>query len=544
MNKETYLWIALFAVVAAGALYYRLFYQPTLMVHIGTPQNYTVPTVYTYQRLQIPVQVNNIGSSQIRNVSLGFVLNGNTTTIYSVTLPAGKQLTLYFNYSPTSSGAYNFTAVIDPDRLYNIGNRQSAEFSTTFNVLQAENATPYESLPRFASMYDSYDMGEQGALVSALLANNYSVSKVALTKSSALNDFLTPMIYVAGKYINEISGAYGTYSNGGVYSIWIKGYLSPNIITTLAQGKALNSSNLTINSTRVTLVRLDNGTELCSWYEGGWLKLLGTSGSINCTTLISANMSGNLNSSVGSVFLDKLPTYYGPVVANFTRVSGNYHSSGRMFLLNGSAMLEFIEDNGTSLQNDVCLGVINDFNGTSYCSVYVWATGVPFGSTPPLSLISTKAYKGQINASAISLINSSKLMSQVGLNAALIKSFNISGNSTAFLSGLRNACVLNVTLGCFNVTFENSTLGFDLINNYTGTGAVGVGSVGCYWHGSEVAKQLNLTLAPNATAHISVNCNDNGNPIVGVPLNLYLHLSLNMTIQNRTQMVNGTAYII
>ncbi|MDE1851504.1 MAG: hypothetical protein KGH69_02345 [Candidatus Micrarchaeota archaeon] len=544
MNKETYLWIAVFVAVAAGALYYRLFYQPTLLVHVGAPQNYSAQTIFAYQRLQIPVQVNNVGSSALKNVSLGFTLNGNTTTIYSITLPAGKQLTLYFNYSPSASGVYNFTAAIDPDRLYNIGNRQSTVYSTSFTVLPAENATPYAALPRFGSFYDSYDMAAQGALVSALLANNYSVSKVALTKSSALNAFLTPMVYVAGSYIKRISGAYGTYSNGAVYSIWIQGYLSPGIIRTLAQGKAIASANLTLNGENVTLVQLDNSTELCSWYEGGWLKLLGTSGSMNCTKMIPSSASQNLNSSIESAFIDKLPTYYGPVVANFSSVSGNYHSSGRMFLLNGSAMLEFIEENSTSQQNDVCLGIINDFNGTSYCSVYVLATGVPFGSTPPLSLISTKVYKGQLNASAVALINSSRILSQVGLNAALIKSFNLSGNSTEFLSGLRNACVLNVTIGCFNVTFENSTIGFDLINNYTGTGTVGIGSAGCYWHGSGVSKKLNLTLAPNATAHISVACYENGGPIVGVPLNLLLHLPINMTIQNRTQMVNGTAYII
>ncbi|MDE1823316.1 MAG: hypothetical protein KGI00_00675 [Candidatus Micrarchaeota archaeon] len=542
MNKEKYLWIALFVVIAAGALYYRLFYQPTLLIKVGAPQNYTAQQVYPYQKLQLPVIVTNQGSSAIRNITVGFVLNGNTTTIYSVTLPPGKQLTLYFNYSPTSSGTYSFTAIVDPDKLYNIGNRASTVYSTSFIVVPAENATPYTELPRFGNLYDSYDMNSQGALLSSLLSSNYSVSKVSFSRSFTLNSFLTPMVYVAGRYIQEIRGAYGSYSDGAVYSIWVRGYVAPGIVKTLADGKSLLASNYTINGMNVTFVPLGNSTRLCSWYQRGWLKLLATYGSMNCTSLLQDNAPDNLNASISTSLIDKLPTHYGPVIANYTRVSGDFGSAGRLFLLNGSAMLEFIETNNT-MQNDICLGIINELNGTNYCSVYLWASGVPFGSTPAYSLITTKAYKGVFNTSAFSLINSSKILSQIGLNAALIESYGVKGNSTRFLSGLRNACVfVNVTIGCFNVTFENSTVGFDVMNNYSAP--VSINSANCSWHGPGLIKKLGYTLKPGATAHISSSCYDNFAPIQGIPLNLYLHTYVNMTIENKTQIVNGTAYII
>ncbi|MCL4553218.1 MAG: hypothetical protein M1305_06685, partial [Candidatus Marsarchaeota archaeon] len=127
MRKEIFYWVALFAVVLAVALYIRYFSSPTLSIRVGFSRSAaSYGTVYPYQKLVFNVSLNNTGSSEISDMGVDVLLNGNTTYVYGVTIPQGRSTSVSFNYTPSAPGAYNFTVVADGGRLYNLADRQAA----------------------------------------------------------------------------------------------------------------------------------------------------------------------------------------------------------------------------------------------------------------------------------------------------------------------------------------------------------------------------------------------------------------------------------
>lgn len=539
MNREVYLWIVFFVVVAAVALFIRFYYQPALEISVSAPSNFSAGTVYQFQKVQVPIIVKNTGSAPIENMNLGFYVNGNNTEIYKVTLPKGSSTTILYNYTPGSAGTYNVSVIADPDKLYNIGNRQTSRYSLTLTVLNTSAAEPYSLLPNYYSSYGSYDLNSYGAVLAPYFYTNFSMARVEISQIASANNLLYPLFELVGKYIDHVSAAYAGYSDGSVYSIWISGYIAPNLIDEAALARNLPTANYTISGKQVTFVSLDNQTGMCSWESGGWTKILIANRSLNCTKILTLNSSSLVQAAVPSSLITVLPNDTGVSIGNFTAQNGNVYEAGRLFLLNGSSVLAYAETNNTG-SNNVCNGVITVQNGTNYCSTYFSPRPYDIG---PYSLVATKKFVGQLNASVFSFINSSAVNQQIQSNIGILSTYRLNSTSRFFIPGFFDACEFNATIGCSNVTFSNSTIGLDIRDNFSE--ALTLNSISCFEEGPGKTQAINVTIQPNESTHIGdLACYNMNGSITGIPLNLYLNLPLNYTLLNSTSTAGGAAYIV
>lgn len=540
MNKEIYVWLVVILAVAFAGLYLRYFYQAQIGIALSLNTTGLNTSLYPYQRFSLPIVVNNTGSGAIENLSLGVFINGNLTVPYKVTLPQGKQAIIRYNYTPSIPGNYDIMVSADPGKLYNIADRSKTSASVTLRVGAPETAAAYGLVPaaNLTSLHNT-NFGKGGYIVQAYLSNNYKVSDFALIDSAQISRLLTPLLNSTFNDIYNMSVSTARYGNGdSAYSIWIRGYLNPDVVLALfSNASSVLSQKVSLQPFgNITYLTLPNYTTLCGWYSGGWLKLFGYVGSRTCYQILS---SGTLNGTAQS--FGKLPLLENvSALANYTGEDGNTKYAATLSLTPTSFIYARISNStGATNASDVCYGIADSANGMSYCSTYISPISGHIGN---LSLVRTTAYIAGYNASVFSLSNSSKLLYQVPININVIRRFGISGNYLQFQSALSSTCSLNASFPCSNTTFENGTIKVTVENNLGSD--VRLGSLGCYAHGAFAATSLgNATVAAGKSANLTATCFSNGAKLSGILVNLNLNLLLNYTVANRTQTLPGKAQI-
>ena len=78
--------------------------------------------LYPLNTTRFILQVNNTGSSYIKNLDVGFYLGNGTLSVYNVSLPPGKGARIPINYTYAIAGTYNFKAIVDPGSIFNFTN--------------------------------------------------------------------------------------------------------------------------------------------------------------------------------------------------------------------------------------------------------------------------------------------------------------------------------------------------------------------------------------------------------------------------------------
>ena len=545
MRREIYFWVLLIVAIASAALYFRYFYQQQISMELAMNGSGAGLVSYPYQNARLPIRVYNSGSGPITNMSVGLFVNGNLTTLYKVTLPAGKQTTIPFNYTPSRPGVYSISAVADPGKLYDIVDRGNATSGAVLDIMAPENATPYLLVPSNGLVSrEDMNLSRSGYAVGAYLYDTYNASEFAMIDTPAIRNFVEPVLNVTANYIGRIYVSSARYADKDrAYSIWMSSYLNPDIFGMAANALGLKVSNaISQNFGNVTFIQISNSSSFCSWYSGGWIKILAYNGSRTCYQAINATGAGALNGSLPSPLRSSLGLVGGSSLVNYTGASGGTGYEAELSMLGNSSFVYTRISNHT-LVDSTCYGVTETVNGIDYCSKYLIPASGKIGGAS--SLIRTTAYVGTHNLTAISLFNSSLLSYQVQTNIGIIRSFNISGSSTAFQSGLVNTCSFNDSFPCTDVSFRNGTLSLSLEN---GLGrSVRLDDLSCY---------ASVTLNPNSTAlgqqvaaggsyNATVPCRDYlGRKISGVALNLNLDLVLNYTAANVTHTLPGKAYIL
>ncbi len=543
MKREIYLWILLIVAIASAALYFRYFYQQPISIELNMNSSGAVPVSYPYQNARLPITVYNSGGSPITNMSVGLFVNGNLTTLYKVTLPAGKQTVIPFNYTPSRPGTYNITAAADPSRLYYIPDRKNTTSGAVLSVMAPENATPYALLPSNGLVSrEDINLSKSGYAVGAYLYDTYNASEFAMVDNPQINSFLEPVLNLTANYINNVQVSDARYGNGDrAYSIWMSSYISPSIFGMAAEARGLRANTIPLNFGNMTLVQISNGTTLCSWYAGGWIKILAYSGSMTCYQAINESSRGALNGTLARPLGDRLRVSGGSLLANYTRVSGGTNYAAALSLLGNSSFV-YAKISNHTVADTVCYGVLSSVNGTDYCSTYVIPASGKIGG--PSSLVKTIAYVGTHNLTAMSLFNSSLLSYQVQTNIGVIRSFNISGTPIAFRSGLVNTCSFNDSFPCGNASFRNGTVAFALKNGLDES--VRINGLSCY--ASIIVNPPSVAVgrevAAGGTYNATVPCYNYLGRISGVALNLNLNLQLNYSVANATRTVLGKAYIL
>lgn len=532
--KEIYYWIVFVVVIAAAALYFRYYYTPGINISLGFAPGIQ-KTAYVYQKVTLPVEVFNNGSS-IKGFEVGVLINGNLSGVYNITLSGGKETLVQLSHTFGSPGTYNFTVVGDPAMLYNLADRSRASTSAVITILNTATPDPASLLPKNPSSIYAANMTALGYAVSSYISGNYSVPQLGLSQIPQANGLLYPLLTLASSYIANVSYAGANYNNSRAFSLWVSGYISPSIVAASAQAFNLTITNESIGSENVTSVQLSPNTTLCGWYDGGWVKTLSYQGNSTCTAILESGRSGAL---LNDSLKKDVPLFnYSVQIANFSYYTPAWGRSGELSLIGGRSFSYLVLWKNFS-RNLVCFGIVNYVNGTSYCSADILQSAGTLGN---LSLIKTTEYIGKYNATVFSLVNSSDIFEQVDENIGMLKAFNLSGIGLNFTSGIRNSCSFPGSLTCGNVTYGNGILSFRLGN--TGNSTIRLNSVYCFWNGIGPSSALGYTLRKGSSINLTSTCYNNKTRISGVALNLNLHLILNYSINNSSNYVEGDAFII
>ncbi|MCL4364892.1 MAG: hypothetical protein M1569_03725 [Candidatus Marsarchaeota archaeon] len=525
MKREVYVWIAFFLVVIAVASYFRFFYQPAmeLSVHIAPDGR----QFYPYQSVRVPITVVNTGSALISNMPFGLYLNKNISTVYKATIPVGKQVLVYFNFTPGTAGTYNITFVADPNRLYNVLNRSSAQNSTDIMVRSAAKAEPFVYFPQNGIIgEDRFNMTPEGYGISQLLHYNYSVGILALTDSGQVNGFFYPTFEVYNNYIRDIAISHAYYDNYSLADVWIGGYLNSNAIEEAALGQGLNVS--AYNSS-VYMINFGNRTTLCSFYSGGWLQNLVSVGGRQCTSFLKYRNTFNYTGNFGL-----LKTANGSML-NYTGYQGAIKYSGAISFGSNSILFESIV-NGGNFTNK-CYGNILDISNVSYCS-----TTYLLGSNDVLS--ENDRIVGNYSIDVWSISNLSSMQEGEDKALSIGGAYNLSGARIKYVSAFAKAnstCRLGTGVACSNPAIINGNLTFTMTNDLNSTISLNYGS--CYASGTAPNTNINATVAPGASTNVTLRCYKNGKRLTGISLYILAYVDLFYTHAGKAGTFKGYAYI-
>jgi len=541
MKREVYFWVILAAVILSVALYFRYFYQPQISLVLGMSSIHS--QLYPFQKATFSIDAFNNGTTLITNMSIGVQINGNLTTLYKLTLPAGKQATIVYNYTPELPGTYKITALADPGMLYNIADRAKVQANKTLTVLVPQNAMPEQMLPKEnLTVSQSSNLDNRGYLLATYLNSQYDMNRFALTDNKDVNKLLNPIFNLTATYIRNMSVASAKYVNGAsAYSIWMKSFIAPNIFSVQASASKLNWTNSSSKEGAVTVIRLSGTTSFCSWYSGGWIKMFAYAGNSSCFSIVNASVSNatsHLPSGESPMFYNKLTILNSTLLGNYTGISGPGSSyAAKLALFSNSSFIYASISNNTP-QTNQCFGLIRTDNGTSYCSTYLMPKS---GNVSALSLVRTTAYLGAHNLTVLSLVNTSFAMEQISVSINMLKGFNVSGTPTAFMSGIVNTCAFTESFPCSNAVYSNGTISFT-IKNDAGS-AIKLNNFKCYTLGAAIGPLLNATLQNGSSANVSTGCYGPSGRISGISLGLKLNLEMNYTIGNETRNQRGSAFI-
>lgn len=537
MKKEVYLWVIFFIVIAAAALYLRYAYRPGIGVSVAINDS-AVHSLYPYQSLTIPVQVENTGGSAIKSMGIAMLVDSNQSSYYTVTLPSGKSTRFEFNFSPSTAGHYNISVVADPGRVYNIANRKSTISSVSVNVLANQSAEPFLYLPSSnATSRTLINSNLFGFEVMTYLKTYYNITMPEFLGSSI--GFLSPLLNLTYQYLHNMSIGYYGYANGShAYMLMLRGYLSPSIVGVAANAEKLGTYNTTAFGMNITHVKLNQNTTLCSWYSEGWLDNLLYSGSTDCMNI--------LLSRYNSTFANPYNGISERLFNNSTNVSSDLSYvfiSGNAFLVSAvgqvgpTIYIPTVKRSNAS--GGTCYGVISSINGTDYCNQIL--LNVSGGMGKNVSVLKTMELTSEYNATLLTIFNTSRLYSTETYAVGIVKGMELSGNTVAFASGIHSSCSFANSVGCDNVSFSNGALDFSLTNLMNR--AANISSITCYSTIRGSPSHIGMQLAPGATKTLSALCYNGTSLIGGVPLGLKLNLIANFTVNGTKNIVPGSAYI-
>ncbi|MCL5786580.1 MAG: hypothetical protein M1520_00025 [Candidatus Marsarchaeota archaeon] len=545
MKNEIYLWIALFVIIAVAALWYRFYYTASYQLTVSFNRTSLSNSIYPYQNVVMPIVVSNTGGSAISNLDFGLYMNGSLKNTYKLDIPVGKSAVIPFNYTPTTAGTYNVLVVADPGKVFDISDRQQAQANASFTVLNSEAPAPYEYINGNGLVSGSYStLGTTGIITDSYLYTNYTFSKAAFSNISALNNLLYPITDIAGAYINEMAYSNGYYGgDNSISSIWIKSYIEPSAFAYAVSYKGLQHHNFSVNGTSVLFAKLSNSSTMCSWYSGGWIKIIGTNGTANCTSVVKSPASLHYEPVLsGMAFANNTIASNATSIGNYSEFVGNVFTQGRMLELNDS--VDYIQVS-TNLTNPflVCYGAIYNISDVYLCSTYNLNSAGKIGN---YSFVTTRAYLGSLNYTAYSLSATSDILRSVPEAISIIQaaSYKNRAKSLQFLPGINSNCGFVEGFNCTDISFINSTVHFKIRNLYNSSVSLTSGS--CFAEApSHLFQNMSYVLGHNESANVSIGCSYyNGTRIYGVPFNLYLGLTVNYTLNKTRSQANGSAYIV
>ena len=282
------------------------------------------------------------------------------------------------------------------------------------------------------------------------------------------------------------------------------------------------NKNITLTgsgSVNAEFAALSNTVSLCSYYGGGWariIELYNNSNGANCLGIVG----GSYAPSESNVLVEALRSSR---IGNFSasnQVNSSGHAAWQRFYYNNATVLGqtvgygsnsvaastlfqlqsppgvFLSsirrvDTNVSDFNSTCLGLMSVVNGANVCSV-VLPTTTELGNQT-FGAVYSRYVSSNYTAEVYSLLSESYLTEAHGNAADLISLLGINSSSVAWTSPFKNSCTFDGGFGCkFNGFGSNSTVNLTITNlNYS---SVALENITCAVGGGFNAAGLNGTL--------------------------------------------------
>ncbi len=533
MEKFDYIIILVSLLIVGAGVYIHFFYVPAISVSVSFAGQKNV-TLFTFEPLSFPIIVNNTGSAAVRGMGMAIDVNGQLNSYYNLTIPAGKEATLYFNTTLVQPGEYNISAVADPGRLYNIMYRNAAQDRMRVDVIGPAAPSPGAMVPlRNATSVFFMNSTYGGLAIMDFIDSGYALNLSGSVPIVGDARVLMPLLNISGAGISRISAAYSYFGNGSsVYALWISGPAKILELNRTESLLGLNVSTTGINGTEM-LFAADRGSTLCSWYSEGWLKTIVGNG-ISCKSAF-AEVGGSINESGYPANI----TYpqNSVVLGNYYIVSAAGHVSGIIVASGGQVLLSRnVSHMPYAVRNPLCYGTVSG-NG-SYCNYYITPGS---GAPKNLSLIGISSENSTRNATIFALMNTTHLLEYLPGDAEILSSYGMK-NVGAYTSLFADSCTgFGNGIVCSNMSFYNSTAVFNLTNE--NSGALYIHSASCYSTVPGLPGESGMPLVGGTSAVMHVKCYDGANVLESIPLGLTLTLQINYTAKNATQTAYGSANV-
>jgi hypothetical protein len=549
--KEIALYVLL-ALVVVVAIIYLLSgtFKSSYSVQIELSQlNQSV--TYPYQTLHYMVNISNKGNNQIDDLLVGFYLNGVQQTTESVSIPPRQSVAIVRNFTFSSPGPYEFNVIADPGHILDIANRGLAQNTITTNVTQPSIPNIYTSLPNTnISSTQSFTFDEAGMISTAAIGQRYNITLFNQLFGPSQGENVTLKIFEnIAPYLSYANGAYISYANKSTaYVVWMQGTLNPQLIKYVTSSFGITT---TVQPNGLNFAKLGNTTSLCTWYGGGWTKLIiysNASRPATCSVFTQSSFNSTESANFGTAIKDNQNLTYLEskfVYSNVTPLGSTISMQGSNGLnltaaniFNNSLGFFFVssikKNSGGAnsvLANSTCYGLVYSNKNTSICSYYIFPRN---GSASTVyGLINTSMINQNYILSIYSLVNQSSLVIAHESAARLINALNLSGKSTQWNSGFTSSCKLsNSSFPCKFVTFNyTGNIGTVNITNKLSL-PIRVNNVNCELAPGFPNVTIGRTIAANQTAQISFHCYNTG--ILAAGAETQYTLLMNYTFNNKT----------
>ncbi|MEM0201837.1 MAG: hypothetical protein QXR73_01520 [Candidatus Micrarchaeaceae archaeon] len=505
--------------------------------------NSSSANLYPFNTTDFAIVINNTGNSGVSDMLVGFYLDGSALHLYNASIPAHKGAVIYTNYTYTTNGTYSFSAIADPAHVLDIPNREAASSSITVNVSQNSGPEPYSSMPN-NGMVSSYNftLYQNTGPVFARLASSYNVSII----NSELEPNITLMSSILSDIfgtINATHGAVADYSNGtSAYVLWLQGTTGPGIINKIIGSFGYRPNAL---ANGITMFNLGNNTSMCTYFEGGWTRIISYRSPSNQTcsalSVLYAPLRGNyVRSAINSTpyFVNYTDRFF---YTNTTYLGGGVSegsvslSAFNIFQSPYGIFLSYINKTATNNSNPgKCMGLLS--NNSAVCSVDILPIS---GSSVPGALVKSEELTSNYRIELYSFVNTTNAVN-AHLNAYdLIKALNISQPPLSWAPAFNNTCSIPVNgIACkvtaFNYTADTANL--NITNNLNSSFRLNYDS--CYISGLQVNETINNTIPSHSSLSSEVKCHNIPIPLLSAMTSYNLYV--NYTLDNSTHSALGS----
>ena len=519
-NRTNILVYVVIAVVVLAAVFFvaRNLINPAYSVVVSMSA-YMPNSIYPFNVTVFRVNVTNTGSSQIKDMPLGFYVNDNETHFYNVTVPPHESANLNITYTFGNPGNYTFKAVADPGMITKISDRQHATATISgihVNIPISPNF--YTPMPNgTASSNNFFAFSQRGIYAAVAIAQSFGLNN--LTSIFSNNMYLGELASI----INDMSGATVSYKNGTtISSVWMQGSLSPFWVN-YSLGAYHIKANAIKKGNGMMYYYSNNGTLTCAFYQSGWTRLLEYS---NPGNTVAANACSNINATYKNDFNTSLvaslnashvynyteslvyknSTGLGEAVTagpnNTTRLANFYQNGFGTFI---SVVTRHNRLNVSALKLN-CLGLVYSSNSVNACSSIILPVSNSIASG--FNMLNTTEVLPNYTLTLYSIVNQTNLLSAHYSAISLFNSTaNTLGPSAPWSSAFKNTCSLGSnSIGCsvngFN--FSTNTASISIKNGMSSS--VKLDSIACSMYINGTAEKLNETILPGASKNVTVGC--------------------------------------